>query len=79
MLIRFVNSSQQPLTDAVVTVARAPGQTHDIGMLTDADGYVSVEVSQPGTYEFEVHHAQAARRASAHLTPQQESATLVVV
>ena len=79
MLVRFVNAQQQPLPDAVVMVARAPGQVQDVGMLTDADGYVSVEVSQPGTYAFIVHHAQAAHQVRAHLTPQQASATLVVV
>jgi hypothetical protein len=78
MEIKYLNSNQQPLQDAVVSVSSAPGQIRDIAMITGADGTISLDVEDEGNYVFNIYHNNQSYSASAYLIPSQGSTTIVL-
>jgi len=74
--IHCVDAQNQPLADAIVAVASAPQQTNDIGMITDANGDVSINVKAPGAYVFSIAHGGQTHSVSVNLTPGDSMATV---
>ena len=76
--IHCVNAQHQPLADAIVGIASAPHEVTDIGMVTDNNGDVSIDVQAPGEFVFSINHGGRQYHASANLSPGDSAATLTV-
>jgi len=78
MIIRFIDQQQQPMLGAVVSIAQAPGTIQDIGMITDNNGTVSIDVTEPGDYVFSVFYNGQKYQVSSTLKPQNQDISIVV-
>jgi len=76
--IHWVDAQNNPLTDAVVGIASAPHEVNDIGMVTDGNGDISIDVGASGEYVFSISHNGQSHHVSANLNPGDSSTTLVV-
>jgi hypothetical protein len=76
--VAFQDSAGRPVADAVVSIASAPGEIRDIGMVTDERGEISVAPSGMGTYEFVVFSAGNAQNVRAHIAREDERLTVVL-
>jgi uncharacterized surface anchored protein len=76
--IHCVDAQHQPLADAIVGIASAPHEVTDIGMITDDNGNVSIEVAAPGEFVFSISHNGRTYHASANLSPGDSATTIVV-
>jgi uncharacterized GH25 family protein len=54
LLIQFLDTKGRPLIDATVCVANSPISHPDIGLITDEQGQVQIEIPVAGTYAFSV-------------------------
>lgn len=78
MTIQYLDSRKQPIADAVVSIAEAPGQMRDIAMVTDENGVISVDVEEQGSYVFSVFHEGKAHQVAVALRPQDTEVSVVV-
>lgn len=76
--VAFEDSAGRPLADAVVSIASAPGEFRDIGMVTDERGAIKLGDANDGVYDFAVFTAGASHRVSAHITSSDARVTVVV-
>jgi uncharacterized surface anchored protein len=74
----FQDSAGRPLVGAVVSIAAAPGEFRDIGMITDNHGEISVAAPQAGDYEFVVFRAGNAQNVRARIAGTDERLTIIV-
>mgnify|MGYP001201341447 FL=1 len=76
--VTFEDPAGRPVADAVVSIAGAPGEFRDIGMITDASGeIILVDVSE-GIYDFAVFTGGSAHRVSTRVTPGASRITVVL-
>lgn len=72
--ISFRDRDGRPLAGAVVAITAAPGETTDIGYVTDGDGAITVGAPAPGRYGFTLTHADGGRfDGSADLHPERDA------
>jgi hypothetical protein len=76
--IHYVDAQNQPLVDAVVGISSAPHEVTDIGMVTDGNGDISIDVAAAGEYVFSVSHNGRTQHVSANLHPGDSTTTIVV-
>lgn len=76
--VAFTDSAGRPVADAVVSIAWAPGEFPDIGMVTDERGEIHVTAAKAGTYEFVVFQAGTAHTVQTRITGANEHVTVVV-
>ncbi len=76
--VAFTDSAGRPLVGAVVSVARAPGEFPDIGMVTDERGEITIATAEPGGFEFVVFRAGTARNVQTRISRTDERIALVV-
>lgn len=74
----FEDSAGRALVDAVVSIASAPGEFRDIGMVTDERGEITLGDPVEGAYDFAVFSAGASHRASIRVTSSDARVTVVV-
>jgi hypothetical protein len=78
MTIQYVDAQQQPLKEAVVAVASAPGEIRDIAMVTDADGTISFHPDMPGSYTFSIAYDNRVYNATLQLSGDDSMKQVVV-
>ena len=76
--VAFTDSAGRPVAGAVVSIAWAPGEFPDIGMVTDERGEIDVTAAEAGTYEFVVFRAGTAYTVQTRITGPDERVTVVV-
>ncbi|HET6735946.1 hypothetical protein [Mycobacterium sp.] len=76
--VAFRDSAGRPVVDAIVSIASAPGEIRDIGMVTDERGEISIATSGMGDYEFVVFRAGNAQNVRTHIAREDERLTLVL-
>lgn len=76
--IQFVDRQQQPIPDATVAIASAPYETTDIGMITDDQGTVSLNIKQSGAFTFTIFYNSQAHNVSSAIKPDDDLVTFVV-
>jgi hypothetical protein len=76
--VAFQDSSGRPLAGAVVSVAAAPGEFPDIGMVADDQGEISLTTTGTGDYEFVVFADGVAQHVDTHITGTEGHVALVV-
>lgn len=76
--VAFRDSTGRPLAGAVVSVAAAPGEFTDIGMVADDKGEISLTSTGIGDYEFVVFAEGAAQHVGVHLTGAEDHLALTV-
>jgi uncharacterized surface anchored protein len=76
--VAFRDAAGRPVVDAVVSIASAPGEVRDIGMVTDERGEISIPASDPGNYEFVVFTSGDTRNVRAYIAGNDEPLTVVV-
>jgi uncharacterized surface anchored protein len=76
--VAFRDSAGRPVADAIVSIASAPGEIRDIGMVTDERGEISIATSGMGAYEFVVFRAGNAQNVRAHIARDDERLTVVL-
>jgi hypothetical protein len=74
----FRDSAGRPVVGAVVSIAAAPGEFRDIGMITDDRGEISLAAAGAGDYEFVVFRAGNAQNVRARIVGKNERLTIVV-
>lgn len=78
MTIQYLDAHGQPLADAIVAVTNAPGQIHDMGMMTDDNGNISFSPPEEGQYTFSVSSNGNTQQVSVYLSPGEGSKQVVV-
>jgi hypothetical protein len=76
--VAFRDSSGRPLAGAVVSVAAAPGEFPDIGMVADDQGEISLTTTGVGDYEFVVFAEGFAQHVDTHITGAEGRVAIVV-
>jgi uncharacterized surface anchored protein len=76
--VAFQDTAGRPVTDAIISIASAPGEVRDIGMVTDERGEISIPASGSGNYEFVVFKSGKARNVRARIAGGDERLTVVV-
>ena len=76
--VAFRDPSGRPLAGAVVTLAAAPGEFPDIGMVADDRGEIRLTPTGDGDYDFVVFTAGVAAQVSTRLTGAEGHVDLVV-
>jgi hypothetical protein len=66
--VAFRDPSGRPMAGVVVSVAAAPGEFLDIGMVADDQGEISLTPTGSGDYEFVVFAEGVAEHVGTHLS-----------
>jgi uncharacterized surface anchored protein len=76
--VAFRDSAGRPLAGAVVSVAAAPGEFPDIGMVADDQGEINLTTTGIGDYEFVVFAEGATQHVDTHISGAESHVALVV-
>ena len=74
----FEDSAGRPLADAVISIASAPGEIRDIGMVTDEHGEIALSDAGEGVYDFAVFSAGTSHQVTARINSSDSRVTVVV-
>jgi len=77
VIVAFRDTAGRPVVDAIVSIASAPGEVPDIGMVTDERGEISIPAPCSGDYEFVVFKGDA-RNVRARIADGDQRLTVVV-
>lgn len=78
VVVAFHDPAGRPLAGALISIAAAPGEFTDIGMVADDRGEVRITPSGFGDYEFSVFVGGSARNVAAHIVEGEETIALEV-
>ena len=76
--VAFEDPAGRPLVDAIVSIASAPGEFPDIGMVTDTRGEIVISDPGDGIYDFAVFAGGTPHRVSVRIKPTDTRITTVV-
>ncbi|ALR13007.1 hypothetical protein BST43_02395 [Mycobacteroides saopaulense] len=74
--ISFRDSAGRPMAGAVISIAAAPGEVHDIAMVADDWGEIVIAAPVAGDYRFLVSYTGRTFHATAHIAKGQEQLTV---
>lgn len=74
--ISFRDSAGRPMAGAVISIAAAPGEVHDIAMVADDWGEIVISAPLAGNYRFLVSHTGKTFHATAHIAEGQDQLTV---
>lgn len=74
--VSFRDSAGRPMAGAVISIASAPGEVHDLAMVADDWGEIVISAPLAGDYRFLVSHVGTTFHATAHIAPGQEQLTV---
>ena len=77
-VVAFRDSAGRSLSDAIVGIVAAPGEFHDIAMVTDVHGEIRFTPTQFGDYEFGVHVGGQSRTVVVRITSADARLTVAV-
>jgi hypothetical protein len=76
MIVTIVNSSGQPIQNAVVSLVDSPLPHPDIGMITNDKGEIVVDIPVSGKYQFAIFDQNNTLHAGANLRSESPRARL---